>query len=67
MCQPHERDYTLAGRDVLADDRLAQLKEDICLFKELGINTVYVCKLHLPLPDEVTSADIGQISLNEKH
>lgn len=28
----------------IADDRLPELERDVALFKELGLNTVYVCK-----------------------
>lgn len=30
--------------DPISDDRLAELKNDILLFKELGLNTLFVCK-----------------------
>jgi hypothetical protein len=29
--------------DSISDDRLPQLKHDITLFKELGLNTLFVC------------------------
>jgi hypothetical protein len=37
-------DFSLAGRDLLKDESLAQFQHDLDLFKELGINTLYVCK-----------------------
>jgi hypothetical protein len=37
-------DFSLAGRDLLKDECLAQLQHDIVLFKELGINTLYICR-----------------------
>jgi hypothetical protein len=43
--QSHEQGpFTLEGRDLMESDRLAQLRHDVGLFKELGVNTVYVCK-----------------------
>lgn len=30
--------------DPISDDRLAELREDILLFKELGLNTLFVCR-----------------------
>jgi len=43
--QAHNNDdFSLAGRDMLKDDCLAQLQHDVGLFKELGINTIYVCR-----------------------
>jgi hypothetical protein len=30
--------------DPISDDRLTELKDDILLFKELGLNTLFVCK-----------------------
>jgi hypothetical protein len=44
MYQSRENeDFSLAGRDLLKDDRLAQMQHDVGRFKELGINTVNVC------------------------
>lgn len=37
-------DFSLAGRDLLKDECLAQFQHDLELFKELGVNTLYVCK-----------------------
>jgi hypothetical protein len=37
-------DFSLAGRDLLKDECLAQLQHDVGLFKELGINTLYICR-----------------------
>ena len=37
-------DFSLAGRDLLKDESLAQFQHDLELFKELGVNTLYVCK-----------------------
>jgi hypothetical protein len=40
----HSDDFSPWGRDLISDDRLAQLEDDIHLFQELGINTVLICK-----------------------
>jgi hypothetical protein len=37
-------DFSLAGRDLLKDESLVQFQHDLELFKELGVNTLYVCK-----------------------
>jgi hypothetical protein len=31
--------------DPISDDHLPQLEHDVLLFKELGLNTLYICKL----------------------
>jgi hypothetical protein len=38
-------DSSLAGRDMLQESRLPQLQYDVGLFKELGVNTIYICTL----------------------
>jgi hypothetical protein len=38
-------DSSLAGRDMLQESRLPQLQHDVGLFKELGVNTIYICTL----------------------
>jgi hypothetical protein len=40
----NNNDFSLAGRDLLQDDRLAQLQHEVDLFKELGVNTLHVCR-----------------------
>jgi hypothetical protein len=40
----HSDDFSLWGRDLISDDRLAQLEDDVHLFQELGINTILICK-----------------------
>jgi hypothetical protein len=35
-------------RDPIADDCLPRLEHDVALFKELGLNTLYVCKCAYP-------------------
>lgn len=36
--------YQVSGtQDPISDVRLPQLKQDILLFKELGLNTLFVC------------------------
>ena len=43
--QEHDSvDCSLAGRDVISDDHLEQLRHDLLLFRELGVNAVYVCR-----------------------
>lgn len=37
-------DFTPGGRDLISDDRLAQLQHDVRLFQELGINTLLICR-----------------------
>lgn len=45
MYQSHEEGpFTLEGRDLMKHDHLAQLQHDVGLFRELGVNTVYVCR-----------------------
>ena len=39
----HSDDFTPGGRDLISDDRLAQLQHDVHLFQELGINTLLIC------------------------
>jgi hypothetical protein len=34
--------------DPIADDCLLRLEHDVALFKELGLNTLYVCKCAYP-------------------
>jgi hypothetical protein len=45
--------YQLAGVewsnekfDAISDDRLERLRDDVSLFKELGINTIFTCGFH---------------------
>ena len=47
----HSDDFTPGGRDLISDNRLAQLQHDVQLFQELGINTLLICRfaLHLDL------------------
>jgi hypothetical protein len=40
----NDDDFSLAGRDLLKDECLDQLQHDVGLFKELGINTLYICR-----------------------
>jgi hypothetical protein len=40
----NDGDYSLGGRDLVSDDRLAQLQNDLHLFQELGVNTLLICK-----------------------
>ena len=40
----NDDDFSLAGRDMLQESRLSQLQHDVELFKELGVNTIYVCR-----------------------
>ena len=42
--QPSEQPMPNGPIDPIADDRLDRLKHDIALFKDLGINTIFVCK-----------------------
>jgi hypothetical protein len=38
--------YQVPGtQDPISDDRLPQLEQDVLLFKELGLNTIYICML----------------------
>lgn len=39
-----DNDFSLAGRDLLKDESLPQLQHDVGLLKELGVNTIYVCR-----------------------
>jgi len=41
----HSDDFSPWGRDLISDDRLAQLQDDVHLFQELGLNTLLICKL----------------------
>ena len=40
----HSDDFSPGGRDLISDDRLAQLQHDVHLFQELGVNTLLICK-----------------------
>jgi len=40
----NNHDFSLAGRDLLQDDRLAELQHEVDLFKELGVNTLHICR-----------------------
>ena len=39
----HSGDFSPSGRDMISDDRFAQLLNDVYLFQELGINTLLIC------------------------
>ncbi len=40
----HSNDFSLGGRDLISDDKFAQLQHDVHLFQELGINTLLICR-----------------------
>jgi hypothetical protein len=37
-------DFSLAHRDIISDDRIEQLRNTVRLFRELGLNVIYVCE-----------------------
>ena len=41
----HSDDFSPSGRDLISDDRFAQLQHDVHLFQELGVNTLLICRL----------------------
>jgi hypothetical protein len=44
VCQVNDSDdFSPAGRDLISDDRLVQLRNDVHLFQELGLNSIYIC------------------------
>lgn len=40
----HSDDFSPGGRDLISDDRFAQLHHDVQLFQELGINALFICR-----------------------
>lgn len=40
----HSDDFSPSGRDLISDDKFAQLQHDVHLFQELGINTLLICR-----------------------
>ena len=45
--QDHKKPYKSRHQDPIADDCLDDLKRDIELLKELGLNTIFVCETNL--------------------